>query len=179
MKSSPYTIALLVLVSHGIWSFLLSIWNDFFAFGPIYFYLAGIYAVLPALRLDFHRGFFCAALSGCFLDAALPAPFGFHVCGLVLAQVALHSTNERTSIRSRPTLVAAALIINFTLFLGLHIWFSFKLPEGAEILHGKAFVDLLFSQILLAIILPWLISLHDAFLGIIGYKERLDPRASV
>ena len=178
MRFSPYTIVLLVLASHGLWAFLISIWNDFFAFGPMYFYLGGIFAMLPVIRLDFSRGFFCAVLSGCFLDASFSTPFGFHACGLAIAHVILHSTNERTAIRRRPTLILAALTTNFILFLSLHFWFYIQRPEGSEMLHARAIVDLLFSELLLVITLPWLIDLHDAFIHVLGLKRSDTPNYS-
>ncbi len=178
MRASPYTTALLVLISHGIWAFLISIWNDFFAFGPIYFYLGGIFAMLPAIRLDFSRGFFCVVVSGCFLDAAYATPFGFHACGLAIAQVVLRSTNERTTMRRRPMLILTALTINFSLFLALHFWFSIQIPEGSKILHGRAVVDLLFSELLLVATLPWLIDLHDAYMSLVGLEPSDAPSSA-
>ncbi len=177
MTGSPNATALLVLASHGTWAFLISIWNDFFTIGPIYFYLGGIFAILPAIRLDFARGFSCAVVSGCFLDAALPTPFGFHACGLAIAQVALRSTNEQTTIRRRPTLILTALTINLFLFLALHLWFSAQIPEGSRVLHTRAIGDLLFSELLLAATLPWLIDLHDTFGSLVGL-EPSDARSS-
>ena len=175
MKGNPNAKAMVLLISHGVWAFLFAIWNDFFAFGPIYFYLGGIFAILPAIRLDFSRGFLCAVVIGCFLDAALPTPFGFHACGLAIAQVVLRSTNERTSIHRRQTLILATLIMNLFLFLALHLWFSIQVPNGAEILHGRAFADLVFSELLIAFTLPWLIELHDDFLRITGIEPSGKP----
>ncbi len=102
-------------------------------------------------------------LSGCFLDAAMPTPFGLHACGLSIALVALRATNERIVTRRRPTLILSALAINFLLFMTLHLWFVLEFPENASPLHGRAFVDLLCSELLLALSLPWLVNLHEAF----------------
>ena len=170
MKGNPNAKAMALLIIHGVWAFLLSIWNDLFAFGPIYFYLCGAFAVLPAIRLDFNRGFFCAVASGCFLDAALPSPFGFHACGLAIAQITLRSANDRTMFSRRPTLILSTLIINMLFFLFLHFWFSAQISGDGEILLARAFSDLIFSQLLLAVTLPWLIQLHDDFLDLVGIQ---------
>ena len=170
MKGNPNAKALALLASHGLWAFLIFIWNDFFAFAPIYFYLCGIFAVLPAIRLDFTRGFFCAVVSGCFLDAALPSPFGFHACALAIAQVVLHSANDRAMFSRRPTLILSTLVINLLLFILLHLWFFSQVPEGGEILWSRAVGDLVFSELLLVSALSWLIALHDDFLGLVGIE---------
>lgn len=170
MKGNPNAKAMAVLAIHGVWAFLLSLWNDFFALGPIYFYLCGAFAILPAIRLDFNRGFFCAVASGCLLDAASPSPFGFHACGLAIAQIALRSANDRTLFSRRPTLILSTLIINMLFFLFLHLWFSAQIAGNGEILLSRAFTDLIFSQLLLAVTLPWLIQLNDDFFDLVGIK---------
>ena len=116
--------AIILLLIHGLWAFLLSLCNDFFAFGPIYFYLGGIFVILPAVRLDFARGFLCVAVTGCFLDAALLTPFGFHACGLVIALVILHAAYDHGMLARRASFLTPVLMINFSLFLALHIWYS-------------------------------------------------------
>ncbi|MBO94427.1 MAG: hypothetical protein CMI32_05955 [Opitutales bacterium] len=178
MRGTSNLTALLVLASHATGAFLLSIWNDFFAFGPIYFYLGGIFAVLPVIRLDFGRGFFCAVVSGCFLDATLPTPFGFHACALAIAHIVLHLTNEQKTLRRRPTLILGAVIINPVIFFALHLWFSVQIPDGSNILHGRAVVDLLFSELLLVVALPWLIDLHDAYLSLVGLEPSDAPSSA-
>ena len=175
MRGNPNAKAIALLISHGVWAFLFAIWNDFFAFVPVYFYLGGVFAILPAIRLDFYRGFCCAVVTGCFLDAALPTPFGFHACCLAIAQVFLWSTNERMKMHRRQTLILFGLIMNLFLFLTLHVWFLFQVPEGTEILHGRTFVDLVFSELLIALPMPWLIELHDDFLRIAGIETSGKP----
>ena len=175
MRGNPNAKAIALLISHGVWAFLLALWNDFFAFVPIYFYLGGVFALLPTIRLDFYRGFFCAVVTGCFLDAATAVPFGFHACSLAIAQVFLSITNERTKMHRRQTLIVVGLIANLFLFVALHIWFVFQIPEGAKVLHGRTFVDLVFSQLLLAFAMPWLIELHDDFLRIAGIETTGKP----
>ena len=178
MRTHPNATALVLLASHGIWGFLIFIWNDFFAFLPIYFYMGGIFAILPALRLDFARGFSCAVLSGCFLDAAFPTPFGFHACSLAIIQVGLHLANDRAKFSRPLTLIVTALTVNLLLFLSLHVWFSIQVPTGTEILHGRAFVDLIFSELLLAVSLPWLLALHDTFLNRVGIDPKEIPKSA-
>jgi len=162
---------LILLATHGIWGFLIALWNDFLAILPIYFYLGGIFVILPAIRLDFARGFICTVLSGCFLDATLPIPFGFHACFLAIAYVALRTTDEKVLFSRRRIPVITALIINLALFLSLHIWFTIQLPEGGEILHARAFIDLICSELLLFAVFPWLMDLHLAFLTMIGIEK--------
>lgn len=173
MSKRPNVQLMILLATHGLWAFLITLWNDFFAFLPIYFYMVGIFAILPATRLDFPRGFTCAVLSGCFLDAAFPTPFGFHACLLAIACVALRAIDEETLISRRRMPVVAALIINFIFFTSLHAWFTFQTPQGGEILHGRACIDLICSEVLLVIAFPWLLDLHKAFLNLAGMEKAI------
>ncbi|MFP6899478.1 MAG: hypothetical protein VCA36_00960 [Opitutales bacterium] len=119
--------------------------------------MGGVFAILPAMRLDFVRGFFCAVVTGCFLDAALLTPFGFHVCGLVIALVILHTAYDRGILARRASLLMPALVINLSFFLTLHLWYSLQMPEGGDILDSRALTDFMFSEALLALSLRWLI----------------------
>lgn len=163
--------AIILLLIHGLWAFLLSLCNDFFAFGPIYFYLGGIFVILPAVRLDFARGFLCVVVTGCFLDAAFLTPFGFHVCGLVIALVILHAAYDHGILARRASFLLPALVINLSFFLALHIWYSLQIPEGGDILDSRALTDFMCSQILLVLSLRWLIQLYDEFLDLIGLSS--------
>ena len=171
MSKHPNAQAVILLATHGIWSFLIALWNDFFALFPIYFYLGGIFAILPACRLDFARGFTCTVLSGFFLDAAFPTPFGFHACILAIAYVVLRTTDEEALFARRRMPVVTALIINLALFISLHIWFTIQLPEGGEILHGRACIDLICSELLLVAAFAWLSDLHLSFLSLTGIEK--------
>ena len=171
MSKRPNGQFLILLATHGLWAFLITLWNDFFAFFPIYFYMVGIFAILPATRLDFPRGFTCAVLSGCFLDAAFPTPFGFHACLLAITCVALRATDEEALISRRRMPVVAAVIINFVFFTSLHLWFTIQVPQGGEILHWRACVDLICSELFLIVAFPWLIDLHQTFLNLAGMDK--------
>ena len=106
--------------------------------------------------------------TGCFLDAALLTPFGFHVCGLVIALVVLHAAYDHGILARRASFLMPALTINLLFFLVLHIWYSLQMPEGGDILDSRALTDFMCSQILLALSLRWLIQLHDDLLDLIG-----------
>ncbi len=155
---------LLVLVANGLFIWLNALANHHLAPFAVHLYLGGALVTYSALRLDFRHGLIAVALTGLAFDALEPVPFGTHIVLLGIIHATLHS-GRRQFPRDEPIFATVvALIANLFLFLAL----SFLLV-GANPRPGEAwlrlFVDLLASQIVVAVVMPWFMALNGRLLA--------------
>ena len=162
--------ALLVLGSNWLVLFLLVSWNDYWVRHGTYFHLPGLFFLFGATRLDNRRGITVAVLTGLFIDAATPSPFGLHAFGLTLCHLIAREGGEGMRyIRGlRPIVHQQAA--NLFLLAILSAWSLTQSPEGASSSLGRLVTDVLASQLLLLPVGIWFLAFQDKLLLYAGVE---------
>jgi len=136
----------------------------------VYLYLAGLLVVFSGLRLDPRHGLAATVLTAFALDATLPVPFGLHVVLLGLVHATLLYGRSRFPKDEPVFATVVALFANLFLFLALSVVLVGRSPRPAEA-WLRLFVDLIASQLVIALITPWFIALQREMLAL----ARLTP----
>lgn len=173
----PNLAALLALAGNLFAGLLLISWNNFWGTHGLHFHLPGLFFLFAATRLDLRRGIIVTALTGFWLDAATPLPFGFHAFGLVLCLLVTREAGEglRFVRGLRPALYQQAGNLALLLLLGLLNLLI--LPEGAAPPLLRLCLDLAASQLLLLPAALWFLAFQDRILQISGSEPIADEPA--
>ncbi|OAM87145.1 hypothetical protein AW736_24250 [Termitidicoccus mucosus] len=128
-------------------------------------FVGGLLVVFPALRLRHRHGWRIIVPLGLWCDAATPLPFGLLTMLLLLAHAVIFQLRSRIP-RAEPLVgVAVALIANIALFAAVAIFCALRLdaPSGLAL---RLFVDLLASELLIALIGPWFFAVQEHALAL-------------
>lgn len=141
-------------------------------FGPVtlYLYTAGLFVVYPALRLDALHGTAATLFTAFAWDALTPAPFGTHLVLLGLVHATLLYGRSRFPKDEPVFATVVALLANLFLFLALSFFLVGANPRPAEA-WLRLFIDLIASQIVIALVAPWFMALQRELLAL----ARLHP----
>jgi rod shape-determining protein MreD len=161
---------LLVLLANLLLIWLAGLANHHLAPYALSIYVCGLFVPYAALKLDYRHGFLATALSGLAFDALTPAPFGAHLVLLGFVHAVLLYGRRRFP-RDEPIFATVvALLANLFLILALTtlVIGENPRPAGAWL---RVFVDLIVSQLVIALVTPWFMGLNTALLA----RARLDP----
>ena len=151
---------LIVFLANLLLWWLAGMANHYLANSAVHVYVGGLFVVYSALRLDYKHGLIAIVLTGLMVDAVEPVPYGTSMILLGFVHATLLYGRRRFPREGAIFGVVVALFANLFLMIAL----SFLLV-GANPRPGAAwlrvFVDVLASQLLLAVITPWFISLQD------------------
>ncbi len=161
---------LLVWVANLLLLWLAGLANHYLAPHGVHLYALGLTVVYAALRLDYRHGFIAVALTGLAYDAMEPVPLGTHVLLLGLVHAVLVSGRQRFPREEPIFATVVALLANLFLFLALSFLLIGAAPRPAET-WLRLLADLVASQLVLAAVTPWFVSLNAALLA----RARLDP----
>ena len=144
--------------------------NTGLAAWPGYLFLLGPMLVLPTLYLRHRSYFFCTLITGLFVDASFPVPYGlFTVLFLIFgALVFLIRFRFRAEHNYHPILLAH--LLNFALLVGL------TLATGREYFNVSSFwihvlTTSLVSHLALLVVAPWFFNLERTLFALC----RLNP----
>jgi cell shape-determining protein MreD len=133
--------------------------NHYFAGGQLYLFVGGLLVVQAALELPLGAGMAVSLLIGGICDANALIPFGTQVLLFATAHTLLYNLRDRLPHEETTGRVVIALFANLALFLALSFLEIDRAPApGTSWL--RLFVDLIFSQIVLALIAPWFFALQ-------------------
>ncbi|MEO6874752.1 MAG: rod shape-determining protein MreD [Opitutaceae bacterium] len=125
----------------------------------VYLFVAGLYVTYVALQLPLRDGLAAVLLAGLLCDATAPVPFGLHTLLFATAFAIIANIRDHVPREETVAQVIVALLTN----LGLFLVFSFVLigrsPSPGAV-WPRLIVDLLCSQVLLALIAPWFFALQ-------------------
>jgi rod shape-determining protein MreD len=123
-------------------------------------YLGGLMVAYAALRLDSRHGWASTLLTGLAADAFTPLPFGTTLVLFGFVHATLLTGRHRFPREEMVFAMVVALLANLFLFLAISFFFvgNNPHPAGAWL---RLFFDLLVSQILIALITPWFMSLQN------------------
>jgi len=152
---------LVMFGANALLFYLCSLVNSSLAALPSYLILLGPMLIFPSLFLQQRSHFICILLSGLWVDAALPVPFGFFTCAFLVISsgIYLFRSRFRTEHNYHPVLLAQTVNLCLILLLTL----SNGLPE-LKTAHFwlQSGLTLLLSQLCLLIVAPWFFNLQRA-----------------
>lgn len=169
---------LIVFLANLLLWWLVGLANHYFANASLHFYIGGLFVVYSALRLDHRNGLIVIVLTGLMMDAAEPVPFGTSMLLLGFVHATLLYGRRRFPREGAVFGIVVALFANLFLIIAL----SFLLV-GANPRPGSAwlrvFVDLLASQLLLAVLTPWFLALQDRAMTLVAIHPETGRRVSM
>jgi hypothetical protein len=155
MKRTLLVFATLVL----LWT-VTGLLNQAVAGAHLHFFLGGLYITFAAVALAPMEGLAAVLLGGAVCDAHSPTSFGTQILLFAAAHAFLRHLRDRIPHEEVVGRVAIALICNLGLYLAMSFaWVNEALNPSAY--WVRALVDLLASQILLALIAPWFFALQE------------------
>ncbi|MDO8543900.1 MAG: hypothetical protein Q7S40_25940 [Opitutaceae bacterium] len=125
----------------------------------VYLFVAALYVVHGAMLQPWRAGFTASLLAGLLCDSTSPVVFGTHLVLFAAAHVAVFHLRDRLPREDVAGNVVVMLLVN----LGLFIVFSFTQVHHSPA-PGAAWlrlaVDLLCSQVFIALVTPWFFALQ-------------------
>lgn len=134
-------------------------------------FLAALFVLLPTLTLSFREGLWLAFLGGLLCDAGAPVAFGLHAFLFSSAHVLLFRLRDRVPRDQTLGLVVIALFLNLALFLVFSFIEVASLPGGGA-LWPRLLLDLVWSQLVLALVAPWFVALQERALALARAQSR-------
>lgn len=154
--------------------FLLVQANHSLAAWHMHLFLGAAFLLHATLTFSFGEGLLLAFLAGFLYDAGAPVAFGTHAFLFAFGHVLLFRLRDRLPREETLGRVVVALFLNLALFLV----FSF-LQVSASGLGGalwpRLIFDLVWSQLALALIMPWFEALQERSLVL----TRAQPRSAL
>jgi rod shape-determining protein MreD len=134
--------------------------NHYLAGGQLYLFVGGLLVVQAALELPLGAGLAVSLLIGGICDASAPlSSFGTQILLFATAHVLLFNLRDRLPHEETTGRVVIALFANLALFLSLS-FLEIDLSPAPGTSWLRLFVDLIFSQVALALIAPWFFALQ-------------------
>lgn len=136
----------------------------------VYLFVGGLFVTYAALQLPLRDGLAAVLLAGLLCDATTPVPLGLHLllfaaAYAVVANIRDHVPREETVAR-----VIVALLLNLGLFLGISFALVGRGPAPGMV-WPRLILDLVCSQVFLALIAPWFFALQARTL-VLTHVER-------
>ena len=131
------------------------------------FSVPGLLVAGAALRLPTGSGIASVFVTGLWLDAATPLPFGRQAFLLAVAFCLVHRLRERLPRQETIVGVVVALFVNLAFFVALAFFSLGSLPDPASA-GLRLLGDLLVSQLLTVALGPWFLALQEAALRLVG-----------
>ncbi len=151
---------LIVFLANLLLWWMVGIANHYLAGAAVHCYVGGAFVVYSALRLDYRHGLIAVILTGLLVDAATPVPYGTSLFLLGLVHATLIYGRRRFPREGAIFGIVLALFANLFLFIALSFLLAGGNPRpGAAWI--RLFVDLLVSQLALALVMPWFLALQE------------------
>lgn len=158
---------LIVTLANLLLSWLTGLLNHYLAGLAVHIYLGGLLVVYGAIRLDPRSGLLSTLLTGLFVDALSPAPFGTSLFLFSLVHGVLLYGRHRFPREGALFALVVALLANLFLVIALSFLLIGANPHPASA-WLRIFADLIFSQLVLAATCPWFIALQDRAMDLAG-----------
>ncbi len=139
----------------------------------VYLFAGALYVVAQALFQPLRTGLVISLLGGLLCDATTPVTFGTHAFLFVAAHAAVYHLRDRLPRDDAAGRIVMVLLVNLGLFLVFSFTQVHRSPAPAAI-WPRLLVDLLCSQLFLALITPWFFALqHRALVLARASRENL------
>ncbi|HVU32455.1 MAG TPA: hypothetical protein VHE61_03410 [Opitutaceae bacterium] len=131
----------------------------------IYLFTGALFVTFAALTQPFGSGFWASALAGLVFDANTPVAFGTHLLLFGATHVVLFRLRDRVPRNDTFTRVSVAVLANLVLFLVFSFVETIHSPAPAAN-WPRLLMDLVCSQVFLALVAPWAFALQARALEI-------------
>ncbi|HXB01780.1 MAG TPA: hypothetical protein VNV15_03050 [Opitutaceae bacterium] len=152
-------------------SLLVSQLNHVLAPWHVSLFVGGLLVVFAALRLDFDTGFAAVFLTGLLGDAASPVRFGTQAFLFATAFTLIFSVRGRLPRGEMLVSLVFALLANLGIFIALSLLLLAHTPLPFGV-WPRLLLNLLCSQVFLALIAPWFFALQTRTLALAGFEPR-------
>ena len=169
----------LLATSVLLWALVAHV-NDLLSGFRVYLFAGALFVTFAALAQPFAPGLAAAAAAGLICDANAPVAYGTHLLLFVAAHGIVHHLRERIPADDAVAVTVVTLFANFGLFLVFSFGQLHGSPAPAAV-WPRLLVDLLCSQIFLALVTPWFFALQRRALELTraaapGAAPRFGPR---
>ena len=165
---------IVIVLANALLAFLGGQLNHHLAPLPVSVFLLGLCLPVAGLRLRLRPGLIAMFLSGLFVDAARPVPFGSTALLLAALFTCWHAVRSRLPRDGAAPVVVGALVANLVLFLAQPLLLGATLAGGAT--WGRVVVDLLCSQLVVGLLAPWFFALQEQALLLRGVNLTEEAR---
>ena len=132
----------------------------------IYVFVGGLFVTYTALTFPLRSGMICSVVAGLLCDSAEPVSFGTFLVLFATAHAVIFNLRNRIPRDDTMANVLVGLFANLGIFLALCFIQMFHAPVLAGA-WPRILVDLLISQICIAIVGPWFFALQAKSLALI------------
>jgi rod shape-determining protein MreD len=137
----------------------------------VYLFVGSLYLTLAALTQPMASGVASVAFGGLLCDTAAPAAlFGSHTLLFLGAFFVIHNLRDRVPRDDTTGRIVIALLANFAIFLVFSFLQVARSPAPAS-MWPRLLMDLLCSQVFLALVAPWFFALQGRTL-VLAQVER-------
>lgn len=129
--------------------------------GPaqVFLFVGGLFVAYAALMLPLRDGLAAVLMAGLLCDATEPVRFGTHLLLFAAAHAVVFNIRDRLPREETVARVIVALLVNLALFLVLSFALVGRGPSPGE-LWPRLILDLVCSQLFLALVAPWFFALQ-------------------
>lgn len=131
----------------------------------LYLFVGALFVSFAALTQPFTSGLWATALAGLVFDANTPVAFGTHLILFATTHVVLFRLRDRVPRDDTISRVIVAILANLALFIVFTVFEFIRAPMAASNWPRLA-MDLVCSQVFLALIAPWFFALQEQALAL-------------
>ena len=141
--------------------------NHFLSDARVYVFAGALFVVFAALTQPLRSGIFASCIGGLICDANAPVTFGLHLLLFAVAHATLFHLRDRVPRDDNIAAIIVALLTNLALFLVFSFTQFHRSPVAAGV-GARLLIDLVCSQIFVALITPWFFALQARSIDISG-----------
>ncbi len=156
-----FTLSLTLLL---LWTVIAQVNHELTGF-RVYLFADALFVVFTALTQPLRSGLLTSCIGGLICDANAPVTFGTHLLLFALAHATLFHVRDRVPRDDNVATLIVTLLTNLALFLVFSFGQIHASPAPAA-LGSRLLVDLLCSQLFLALVTPWFFALQARSLGL-------------
>ncbi len=138
----------------------------------VYLFVGALFVIHAGLLQPRRSGRIAVLLGGFICDASTPVIFGTHALLFGLAHAVVYRLRDRVPREDNVSRIVLALMVNLGLFLAFSFTQIHRSPAPAAV-WPRLLIDLLCSQVFLALITPWYLALQSRALVL----ARVDDKA--
>ncbi len=136
----------------------------------VYLFVGALFVTFAALTQPFAAGLWSAMITGLVFDAHTPVAFGTHMILFAATHLFVYRLRDRVPRNDTISRVIVTVLANLALFLLFSFMQLIRTPAVSGV-WSRLVVDLLCSQVFLAMIAPWFFALQARALVLAGLER--------
>lgn len=166
---------IIVLLANLLLVFLVAELNHGLAIWSLHIFIGGLLVTFGSLHLGLKQGLLANGITGLFLDAAIPLPFGVTFLLIMVCHTVIFSIRGNFARENIGSGLLIAVVLNLVLMLAYGLLAARGTPAPG-IFWTRIGLDLLLSTIAIAVIAPWFFSLQRTTLTFVGVDLEAEQR---